>query len=109
LGDPDGPYLVFPDAHAACHRLARRAAAEGIADWTPGRVGCIRTAATLLAEGRRRGRELPGLDDALGRVLHHRLESGLFATGVDAAAATRADAALAVMEGLTPMLRRRDL
>lgn len=103
--DP-APYLVFADAHDALFRWQRHAGEA----FEPRRFGCIRTATALLGEGRRSFRDLPSFETLAQRMLGCALpESALGGPGPPPAVAARAEALLALMESLTPRLRKRGL
>ena len=100
-------YLVFHDAHAALYRLSHLTDRS----FEPARIGCTRIAGALLSEGTRRGRDLAELDELCKKVLNRPAPAPVLEDAMPAAeiVAARAAILLPLMQGLTPMLRRREL
>ncbi len=108
LGELDRTYVVFHGAQDALLRLAAAAEAPGAA--REARIGCTQTAAMLLAEGTRRGRDLPGLPECTQKLLGEAWASPEPLTGdLLPATGSAAAALLPMMQALTPRLRKRDL
>jgi hypothetical protein len=98
------PYLVFTDAHRALTVLANLQAPA------PPRFGCATVATTLLAEGADRRRDHRPLDRSIRELLGRELPEGLFsASSTNLRLACEADALLALLRAVTPMLRERRL
>ncbi len=98
------PYLVFDDAHRALTVLAKLGLAA------PPRFGCATVAATLLAEGADRRRDHRPLDRSVRELLEHELPEGLLSVAsTTQRLACEADALLALLRAVTPMLRERRL
>lgn len=108
LGGMPQTYVVFHGAQDALLRLAAATDAAVAAKTT--RIGCTQTAAHLLAEGTRRGRDLPSLSECSEKLLGRpwqapeRLTRDILQTTASAAASL-----LPMMKMLTPLLRRREL
>lgn len=101
-------YIVFHGAQDALLRLA--AATDTAAPARTGRFGCTQTAAHLLAEGTRRGRDLPSLTECTEKLLDNAWQSPDRLTGdVVPASAKAAASLLPLMQALTPLLRKREL
>lgn len=98
------PYLVFADAQRALTALSARTVPP------PGRFGCALVAATLLAEGADRRRDHRPLDRSVRELLERELPDDLPLAGrTHERVACEADALLALLRAMTPMLRERGL
>jgi len=101
-------YVVFHGAQDALLRLAAACGASAAA--RVGRFGCTQTAAQLLAEGTRRGRNLPTLTECTEKLLETPWQAAdRLTTDVIPATARAAQALLPLMQALTPLLRKREL
>ena len=101
-------YLVFHGAQDALLRLA--AATSSPAAARRERFGCTQTAAHLLAEGSRRGRDLPSLTECTEKLLGAPWQAPDRLTADVVPATARAAASLVpLMQALTPLLRKREL
>lgn len=108
LGGLPETYVVFHGAQDALLRLAAATSAPRAA--RTARLGCTQTAAHLLAEGTRRGRDLPTLTECTQKLLGTPWQPPEHRSGdVSAASAAAAAALLPMMKALTPLLRKRDL
>lgn len=108
LGDLGRTYVVFHGAQDALLRLA--SATETPAAARTQRIGCTQTAAHLLAEGTRRGRDLPTLTECSEKLLGTPWQApDRLSRDVLAASATASASLLPMMKALTPLLRQRDL
>lgn len=108
LGGLAQTYVVFHGAQDALLRLA--AATDNPAAARSARLGCTQTAAHLLAEGTRRGRDLPTLTECTEKLLGTPWKEPDRMTGDAVDASARAAAALVpMMKALTPLLRKREL
>lgn len=101
-------YVVFHGAHDALLRLAAATGSSASARTT--RFGCTQTAAHLLAEGTRRGRNLPTLTECTEKLLGTPWQAPERLTAdIMPATARAAEALLPLMQALTPRLRKREL
>ncbi len=108
LGQLGRTYVVFHGAQDALLRLAVASNSSHAA--REHRVGCTQTAAMLLAEGTRRGRDLPGLPECTEKLLGEAWTPPERLTGDLLETTGRASAALLpMMKALTPRLRKREL
>lgn len=115
LGREDAPYVVMHDAQSALHRIAAVADDPGgLPVWSPARLGCTQTAATLLSQGAARRHELT-LPECARRVLGRELPwsdartRDVFAPDADTEIVAAASALVPLMQALTPMLRKLGL
>ncbi len=108
LGRLPQTYVVF---HGAQDALLRLAAASGSATAArAGRFGCTQAAAHLLAEGTRRGRNLPTLTECTQALLGTPWQApDRLTADVIPATARAAEALLPLMRAITPRLRKREL
>lgn len=108
LGALPETYVVF---HGAQDALGRLAAATGSRHSArEARIGCTQTAALLLAEGTRRGRDLPSLTECTEKLLGTAWQPPERLTGDLLSSTAAASAALVpMMKALTPLLRKREL
>ncbi|MEM6291221.1 MAG: DNA polymerase [Myxococcota bacterium] len=107
LGGMPETYIVFHGAQDALLRLSAASSRRHPARTQ--KIGCTQTAAMLLAEGTRRGRDLPTLAECSEKLRGIPLDvAGLLADPIGTAG-RHASALLPVMKALTPMLRKRDL
>ncbi|MBV1857671.1 MAG: hypothetical protein KUG77_04605 [Nannocystaceae bacterium] len=108
LGRLPQTYVIFHGAQDALLRLAATSGAPEAA--RTHRLGCTQTAAQLLAEGTRRGRDLPTLTECTQKLLGtpwqapQRLTADIIQT-----TARAAEALIPLMQALTPLLRKREL
>ncbi|MGH1348112.1 MAG: DNA polymerase [Nannocystales bacterium] len=101
-------YVVFHGAQDALLRLA--AATGSSAAARTGRFGCTQTAAQLLAEGTRRGRDLPTLTECTEKMLGKPWQApDRLSADVIPATTQAAESLLPLMGALTPLLRKREL
>lgn len=101
-------YVVFHGAQDALLRLA--AATGSSAAVRASRFGCTQTAAQLLAEGTRRGRNLPTLTECTQKLLDAPWQAPeRLSADIMPATARAAEALLPLMKALTPRLRKREL
>lgn len=108
LGGLPNTYVVFHGAQDALLRLA--AATEQPHSARAHRLGCTQTAAHLLAEGTRRGRDLPTLAECTEKLLGTAWQAPDRLTGdVLPSSAGAAASLLPMMKALTPLLRKREL
>lgn len=108
LGELPETYVVFHGAQDALLRLASATNASHAA--RNRRIGCTQTAALLLAEGTRRGRDLPSLTECTEKLLGQAWQAPDRLTGDVLPATGKAAAALVpLMKALTPLLRKREL
>ncbi len=108
LGELPQAYVVFHGAQDALLRLA--GATETPSAARTQRIGCTQTAAHLLAEGTRRGRDLPSLTECTEKLLGTPWQPPDRLTGdVLSASATASASLLPMMKALTPLLRKREL
>jgi len=96
------PYLVLDDGHRALTVLDAR----GIA--SPIRFGCATVAVTLLAEGADRRRDHRPLERSIRELLDHELPEPMFNSNTQRLVC-EADALLALLRKVTPILRERRL
>lgn len=101
-------YVVFHGAQDALLRLA--AAGGSPSSPRTARFGCTQTAAQLLAEGTRRGRNLPTLTECTEKLLSTPWQAPERLTAdVIPATGRAAEALLPLMQAITPLLRKREL
>ncbi len=108
LGRLEHTYVVFHGAQEAMLRLAAATESDGPA--RERRLGCTQTSAHLLAEGTRRGRDLPTLTECTEKLLGSPWQAPERLTGdLLTATASAAASLLPMMKSLTPLLRKREL
>lgn len=103
--DARAPYLVFAHAQPALFAFAERVGESAL----PTRIGCVTTAATLLAEGADRRRDHRPLDALVREVLDRDLPETLLGSATGERLAAEAEALLALMQVYGPALRERKL
>jgi DNA polymerase I-like protein with 3'-5' exonuclease and polymerase domains len=101
-GDERPPYVVFHHAQAALTVLTRL----GLA---PTRIGCVTTAATVLAQGADRHRDQRNLSDCVADRLGHAINDPPRAGEIqdDETLAIAADVLVPLMRSYTPTLREQ--
>ena len=108
LGGLPETYVVFHGAQDALLRLATATHSDHAA--RRARIGCTQTAALLLAEGTRRGRDLPSLTECTEKLLGTPWQQPERLTGdLLPASAAGAEALVPMMKALTHLLRKREL